>query len=145
MSVRRAFIERAAKCIDAECLTWPYRRDRQGRAFFHRQPAARLVCEQAHGPAPIGKPEAAHLCGNGHLACVNGSHLTWKSHKGNGEDLARHGRVKGERHGMAKFTEADVRAIRASPLSGGALAKLYGVHPPAINRIRNRQRWSHIE
>lgn len=144
MSVQRAFIKRAAKCADTECLTWPFRRDRQGRAIFHVL-VARLVCEKAHGPAPIGKPEAAHLCGNGHLACVNGSHLAWKSHKENGEDLARDGRVKGERHGMAKFTEADVRAIRASSLPVTVLARQYGVRHPAISRIKSRQRWSHIE
>lgn len=141
---RRAFIELAAKCTDADCLLWPYGRYRDGRALFYG-PAARLVCERAHGAAPAGKPEAAHLCGNGHLGCVNGSHLMWKNHKENGADLARHGRVKGERHGMAKLTEADVLAIRNSPLPVKVLANQYNVHHPAITRIKSRQRWSHIK
>lgn len=138
-----AFIEQAAQCVNAECLVWPYSRSQDGRAFFY-EPAARLVCERAHGAAPAGKPEAAHLCGNGHLGCVNGSHLAWKSHKDNGADLARHGRVKGERHGNAKLTEVDVQAIRASASSHAALAKQYGVVESAIRNIRFYKRWGHV-
>jgi hypothetical protein len=50
----------------------------------------------------------------------------------------------GEYNGAAKLTEADVLAIRASPLGARPLGRQYGVDPHNIRLIRQRRIWRHI-
>lgn len=82
------------------CLFWPFGRDpRTGRAmigepFMDTKYPHRIMCELVNGPAPIDKPQAAHSCGNGHLACINPHHLDWKNNSENQLDRTAHGRVK---------------------------------------------------
>ena len=52
--------------------------------------------------------------------------------------------VKGSRHGRAKLTEDDVRAIRQSDLSGVQLARAFSVTPSVICGIRRRRTWTHV-
>jgi len=61
-----------------------------------------------------------------------------------GEEHPR-GFAKGKKHYKAKFTEDDIRAIRASTLSHVDLAHKYGVEFSAIFKIRNRITWKHVE
>jgi len=51
----------------------------------------------------------------------------------------------GERNGNARFSEADIRAIRASRLPVKALAAQYGTYTATISKIQKRQRWTHVE
>ena len=52
----------------------------QVKRFGKLHYVARLVCEEAYGPAPDGH-ETSHLCHNG--MCVNGAHVEWATHADN--------------------------------------------------------------
>jgi hypothetical protein len=135
-----------------ECLIWPFARGADGYAIASfegvNSSAHRAMCKIAHGPPPTAKHEAAHSCGKGHLGCVNPGHLSWKTSAENKADMIAHGTaLMGERHGMARLTEADVRAIwdAKGSVSQAALARLYGVTPTTINNIYRRVIWRHME
>lgn len=53
-------------------------------------------------------------------------------------------RSRNRRGQGSKFTEADVRTIKASDGRGVDLAAQYGVAPSAISRIRSGKRWGHV-
>ena len=103
----------------------------------------RVICEAVHGPAPLDKPQAAHRCGN--KLCVNPRHVRWKSQKENEEDKLTHGRDnRGERHGLAKLTTADVRKIRVALKEGRSqqsIANDLGVSQTSIWRVATGQTW----
>lgn len=131
-----------------ECLPWPFSRDQNGVGLVNSGAGSRrvprIVCEAHYGPPPSPGHEAAHSCGNGHLACVNKRHLSWKTHAGNMADMIAHGTSpKGERHGMAKLSEADVMVIRS--LKGRRLqreiAAQFGVRPSMISMIHSGKSW----
>lgn len=64
--------------------------------------------------------------------------------RGRGTDFG--GTVKrGEKHGRAKITEADVRAIRQDTRPRATIALEYGVAPATIYAIQNRTNWRHVE
>lgn len=109
------FLLEAAEYQGDNCLTWPFARNSAGYGHLRIEGvgtlAHRIVCERAHG-APPGGAEAAHLCGNGHLSCINKRHLAWKSREGNMKDMIAHGRSRrGGRQWMSRLTESDVRNI----------------------------------
>jgi hypothetical protein len=104
------------------CLIWPFSKDsRVGRGMMaingQHGWAHRFMCELAHGPAPEGKPQAAHNCGNGHKGCVNPRHLSWKSNSENQIDRVRHDRVKRYEKRIG-FTPYQINEIRAQYASG---------------------------
>lgn len=54
---------------------------------------------------------------------------------------------KGEKHWKSRFTEQDVRDIRALHESGmGArkIGKIYGCDPTTVARVFRRQTWNHV-
>lgn len=94
-------------------------------------------------------PEGLEMChGPGCIkACFNPNHLTPGTHAENMADTIRDGTnngPQGEKHGSAKLTEEQVKAIRASTKTHRTLAKEYGVVKSTIDRIINRQIWAHI-
>ena len=105
------------------------------------------------GPIPDGL-FVCHKCDTKH--CVNPDHLFLGDAKANMRDAAAKGRMNwkpnaaprrlpcGELHNQAKVTEHIVKIIRNSKASGVALAKLYGITPTQISRIRLRKVWVHI-
>ncbi len=50
----------------------------------------------------------------------------------------------GERNGMAKLTETQVREILRDARGQRATARAYGVHRRTIARIRKGLRWAHV-
>jgi len=99
---------------------------------------------------PIGNV-ILHKCDNG--KCVNPNHLYLGTHKDNSRDMISKGRGKeqfknGENHKNSKLTEKIVLEIRRKNIEDGLqsteLAKMYGICQPAMSRIINRKRWSHI-
>lgn len=78
-----------------ECLIWPFSKDRKGygqvRFAGKLHIVSRLACQEANGPPPTPKHEAAHSCGNGHLACATKRHLSWKTRTENMADKVMHG------------------------------------------------------
>jgi hypothetical protein len=132
-----------------ECLIWPYARNSAGYGHLSvdgkNQLVHRIACEAENGPPPFADAQASHSCGNGHLGCCNPKHQRWDTPAGNLADKARHGTLKnGVEHHLAKLTEDDVRAIRASDESQSVLASRYGVEQTNISAIKRRKSWNHI-
>lgn len=107
----------------------------EGMEYAHRQ--SYLL---AHGDIPPGL-FVCHRCDN--RRCVNPSHLFLGTIADNNADAAAKGRsALGERNGMAKLTDAQVREIRSLKAAGipqADLARNYGVGPMQISRIVNYQ------
>lgn len=76
-----------------DCLLLPFaRRHSAARVVLDGKPmsAYRAMCLLAHGQPPDPKDVARHLCGCGHLNCVNPRHLAWGSTYQNMQDKALH-------------------------------------------------------
>jgi hypothetical protein len=135
-----------------DCLTWPFGRQQDGRVggvkFAGKSIlAARVMCELAHGKPPSPGHEAAHSCGNGHLACINPKHLRWATSVENKADMIEHGtRIRGEKCWNAKLTESAVLAIRelAHTVSKPAIASMFDIEPHHVTRIIRGERWGHV-
>lgn len=57
--------------------------------------AARYMCLLTHGAPKYEGAVSRHLCGNGHLSCVNPRHIVWGDASDNASDAQRH-RTVGE-------------------------------------------------
>ena len=132
-----------------ECLFWPFNKtsDGYGRIGIGGERVAvhRHVCEEVDGPPPTEKHEAAHSCGNGHLACVNPHHLSWKTRAENFADKLSHGtHNRGERNGYAKLTEEVVREIKAlkGKMSQRDIARRFGASQQQVSKIQRGDSWS---
>jgi hypothetical protein len=104
----------------------------------HSVAVARLVLTAFLGPCPDGY-EACHFPDPDPANCslVN---LRWGTSAENTEDQRRHGTlVGGERHGMAKLSNAQVEEIRAlaGTMTQAALGLRFGVTQPQISMILN--------
>jgi hypothetical protein len=101
-----------------------------------------LVCKAWRGPMPAGQV-ARHL--DGRKPNNHERNLTWGTHKQNTADSIRHGTwVHGERHHSNKLTEAEVLAIKASPLPRAEVAELFEITPGMVGHIRDGRRWKHL-
>lgn len=104
--------------------------------------AHRVSYEIHKGSVPEGL-NVLHSCD--YPPCINPDHLFVGTRAVNNDDAKQKGRnVKGRTHGAARFSEEDVRAIRASSENQDFLAKQYGVAQSTISRIRTRSRWKHL-
>lgn len=133
-----------------ECLIWPFARGRTGYAMLWQDGqmryVSRLVCEHTHGPAP--DLDAAHSCGCGRDGCVTRRHLSWKTRTENETDKLEHGtHNRGERHGMSKLTDADVRQIRAlrGYLPQHAIGGMFGISRVAVCEIHTGKKWGWLD
>lgn len=109
--------------------------------------AHRWMHEAVIGPIGAGLV-VRHKCDN--PACVNPAHLEAGTFADNTRDMLERGRNpnrKGERHPLAKLTEADVLAIRQARVCGQtekSLAERFGVARGQIHKIVNRINWKHV-
>lgn len=94
-------------------------------------------------------------------ACVNPDHLDIGTQAENIQQAYRRGRLKkgalhhtnarpetraaGHRHGNARLTVEQVRAILACQLPNNQIAKLVGVHRSVIGEIKRRKSWANID
>lgn len=129
-----------------ECLPWPFSRDRNGYASMHGGSASRFMCQTAHGDAPSPAHEAAHNCGNGHLACMNPTHLRWATRLQNRADRISHGRNNGcEANGQAVLSPKQVDEIRAIWRAGGTsaiqIARKFQVHRSTVYSVVRHKTW----
>ena len=114
----------------------------------------RLAWEIWRGPIPDGM-WVLHRCDN--PPCFRPDHLFLGSHADNMADMTAKRRhrtqvrpesiARGERHGSAKLSEEEVRAIRALHAEGrtaAAIADQYGLSASTIGAIVRREGWSHV-
>jgi hypothetical protein len=102
----------------------------------------RLVL-QMFGPPKPPNCEVCHADGDKGNNCI--TNLRWGTRKENIHDSQRLGvHPKGESHGHAKLTEAQVVAIRTDPRAVAIVATSYGVSPATIRLIKARKTWAHV-
>lgn len=113
-----------------ECWEWQANRTKSGYGAFqignrpHR--ASRVAYELTYGPIPEDM-SVCHSCDN--RACCNPAHLWIGTNKDNMMDMHAKGRANrpnGEKHHKAKFTNAQVREMRAQFFSGNYTYKEFG-------------------
>lgn len=125
-------------------------RVRLGAGRENRHSVHRLVLFTFRGEAPPGT-EGCHNDGdpsNNRL-----ENLRWDTRSNNAKDALRHGksnvlRQVGVGHPLARFSDDDVRAIRAEPEFRGAgvmLARCFGVTPSAICAVRRGRNWRAVQ
>lgn len=101
-----------------------------------------LVLLAFRGPKPKNM-EALHADDNKLNNAI--SNLRYGTKEENENDRQKNDRVrKGEEHGCARLTDADVKAIRASSRPGVDIAREFGVGLPHVWAIRARRVWKHI-
>ena len=108
--------------------------------------AHRLAWELTHGPIPPETPHVRHVvCRN--PACCNPAHLEPGTQTDNMRDRLSDGTVaRGERNGLAKLTEPQVREIRQLHAEDGLgcrrLASRFGVGKATVKHILARRTWA---
>lgn len=115
-----------------------YLPDRPARVRVHR-----LVLEAFVGPCPPGH-EGAHLNGVRHDNRL--ANLAWKTKLGNADDKRRHGTMcRGEHHGQARVTAAQVEEIRAAAARGEPflrIARRFPISATEVTKIARYQKWA---
>jgi hypothetical protein len=136
-----------------ECILKPQVRNRCGHLRVSLYAGGRHVLAAVHrlvltafvGPCPDGM-ECRHLDGNPSNNRIE--NLVWGTQAENQADRIRHGTSNlGERNGLAKLTEANVREIRkllGQGVPGMTIGRLYGVSQTTISYIK-RKGWSHVQ
>lgn len=109
-------------------------------------PAHRAGYALFKGPIPEGALVRHGGCHNS--KCVNPDHMELGSHADNMRDRARDGTSnRGERNGMARLTEVEVRAIRRGLVRGQTyrdLGKQFKVSDSVIGDIARGKTWGHL-
>ena len=115
-----------------------WRHNKQTPCYVHR-----LVLSAFVGPSPEG---AAGCHYDGDRSNNHVSNLRWDGRAGNMQDAIRHDTApRGERHGFAKLTRDQVRAIRADDRISRLIAADYGVTRQAVGDIKTRRNWGWLE
>lgn len=136
-----------------DCLIWPFG-GVSGRGYGtvkwngRAERASRVMCELAHGPAPVKRLWALHSCGRGDVGCVHPQHLYWGTASQNKADTVGHGtHDRGEKNVNAKLTETAVRDIRREygVVSIAALAERYGVAKATVINVARRRAWGWLD
>jgi len=135
------------------CWNWTGIRNHHGYGRYHYTIDGAVLNGSAHRLAlelHLGRPilpdmNACHRCDN--PPCCNGEHLFEGTTVDNLNDCRNKGRDfvrRGEDHGMAKLTDADVARILAALATGetqSSIAKRHNVSQPTISRIKKEGGW----
>lgn len=136
--------------ITDDCWEWTAAKNRDGYGQFwlngKQHLAHRFSFEFFFFESPAGK-SVCHTCDNS--SCVNPNHLYLGTTATNMRDKALRFRGnRGEKHNMARLTEADVLSIRAEYAKGGisvyAIAKKYKVNWFTVDNVIKRKSWKHV-
>ena len=136
--------------LDTRCWNWMLFVNAAGYGRIRlRNPrrqayAHRASYEAFHGPVPDGL-NVLHKCDN--PSCVNPDHLFAGTQKQNIIDCRDKGRLvdnRGQKHGMAKLTEDQVREIRKWTGSYASGGRYFGLSEATVRNIIQRKSWRHI-
>ena len=141
-------LERFMNFVDKtdDCWYWIGSKNNYGYGKFYLQGkkwlAHRLMYWHCYGELTEGLV-VCHTCRN---KCVNPEHFEEDTQSKNTADKVRDGTdARGEKHGSAKLTAAQVLEIRRRSTEKQCdLAKEFGVNYGTISAIINRQNWKHI-
>lgn len=130
--------------IGDACLIFPFAPQSTGYMQFkykgRERLAHRAMCYWKHGKAPTKQHVAAHICGNGHLGCVNPNHVFWKTQAENMLDRLKHGTLGN------KLTEKQVIKIRwclsKTRLTYKQIGAKFGVSAVMVHNIFHGKAWS---
>lgn len=105
-----------------------------------------LVCIAFHGPRPAGYV-ACH--NDGVRANNTAANMRWDTRSNNEMDRVKHGTSnRGARHGMAKFSETQIRQVKQllaeGKLSQRGISRLVGIAQQHISSIKRGKTWSHL-
>lgn len=104
--------------------------------------AHRAVLMAFVGLPPAGL-EACHC--NGKSDDNRIENLRWDTHLANNHDRLKHGTYdRGEDHAMAKYSEADIRRIRAGEISFSDARRSLGISLTHFYRVRKGEGWKHL-
>lgn len=141
-SITERVLRRLPGTFGEECVEWDGKRTESGYGVIRRGAKAdghvrvtRVVYEHFHGP--MTERLIMHTCDN--PPCVNPRHLV----QGDDSDNMIDKMVKGR--AARKLTPDDVRAIRAEPKGGAALAERFGVSYTLVKNIRRRKAWAWVD
>ncbi len=131
------------------CWLWAGAEKGGGYGSFHYLDkswyAHRASYEMHIGPIPDDGRCILHKCDV--KLCVNPEHLYVGTRSDNVRDALDRGlHPVGERHGLSKLTERDVREIRdlRGRFSQRSLSAQYGISQTHIRRIFDGERWAHV-
>ena len=135
-----------------ECWIWTGGKDKDGYGKFAYGPHSARTHIRAHAYSfeishgSRGGLYVLHRCDV--RACCNPAHLFVGTAKENYDDARSKGRnTRGERVGSVRFTEEDVRRIRAEAANGRrgrAIAREIGCSTHAVYAVIHRETWAHI-
>lgn len=95
------------------------------------------------GMPPVGQ-EACHC--NGKSDDNRVENLRWDTHLANNHDRLRHGTYsRGKEHPMVKYSEADIRRIRAGAISFSEAQREFGISLTHFYRVRKGDSWKHLD
>jgi hypothetical protein len=98
-----------------------------------QEPASRYVCRVENGDPCDESHVARHLCGNGHLSCVNPKHLVWGTHSENSLDKALH---RSTPHYHPEINDDTMDRIAADNRHPNVMAIDYQIHTIVILAIK---------
>ncbi len=142
--MQERFDTKFEQVTETGCWLWTACSDKDGYGKIQKDgekcSAHRISWELSHGEIPDGL-HVLHKCDT--PACVNPNHLFLGTIQDNNADKLCKGRVSsGERHGRAKLSESDVRAIRADrSMTNLALALRFGVSKSLVGIVKNVGIW----
>jgi len=101
----------------------------------------------------LGQPPEGHVVCHGSKGqqCNKVTNLSWGTYKQNsGPDRVRDGTDKrGEKHGLAKLNEMQVRVIRrlieSKTMTNREIGEIFGVSKQCIKHIKSGRSWKHLK
>lgn len=143
-----AWVHNIVGYANDDCVEWPFARGSKGDSIIvvdgALTSASRYLCRLVNGDPENPKMHAAHSCGNGHLGCMNPSHLRWATVQENCADRIEHGTAnRGSRHGNSKLSKKEILAIRENVRNEmqKTLARRYKISTSHVSAIINGKTW----